>query len=120
MKKLLFLLSILIPMTLSAQDGLIGWIDTDDVDMYISIYNSPVDTRTQTFKYHAEHIQLGNLKTGNFVIAVNTAIVEGETFVTITDSYILYGIYVDRVLYYNGNTYSATRYEKPSNSEKLQ
>jgi hypothetical protein len=115
MKKLLLIFLTLGPLSLPAQDGIAMWFDTDSIDTFISIYNSPFDTRIETVDVFTDEVQVGNLRAETFAIIVNSgALVIGETFVTISKTYILYDIYIDKVTYSDGKTYSATRHEKPT------
>lgn len=115
MKKTLFLLSIFISTLMTAQDGLSGWVDTDSVDTFISIYNASTDTKSDIFDHYAEYISIGDLTTGKFTITINNTIVYGETFITISSTnHVLYDIYVDKILYHDGSTYLSTRHKKPN------
>jgi hypothetical protein len=98
----------------TAQDGLSRWIDTDSSDTFISIYNSPSDTRVGTSEllYDAA-MQLSELRAGYYTFIVDKAVVKGELFITKGSHYILYDFYVDEVRYPDGMSYRATRYQKP-------
>ncbi len=114
MKKLLLLLFSVLAINTSAQDGLARWIDTDSIDIFISIYNSPMNTRIGVADLFLDEIKQDKIQASNYKIIVNEAIVKCETFVTISETYILFDIYVDEVIYPNGNIYTATRHKKPS------
>jgi hypothetical protein len=115
MKKVILTLIIGITCLFSnAQDGLSRWIDTDSTDTFISIYNSPSDTRVGTSEllYDAA-MQLSELRAGYYTFIVDKAVVKGELFITKGSHYILYDFYVDEVCYPDGMSYRATRYQKP-------
>ena len=114
MKKLLFILLTLFTLSTSAQDGLARWIDTDSVDVFISTYNSPVNTRIEIANIFSEEINQNSLRAETFTILLDSALVIGETFITISETYILFDIYVDEVKYIDGHSYKATRHQKPT------
>ena len=115
MKKILFFLLNFISLTLPAQDGISGWVDTDSVDTFIGVYNSPSNLRSDIFNHYAEYISLGDLRTGKFKLTIYDAVVHGETFFTnISARHALYDIYIDKVVYLDGSTYSIIRHEKPT------
>lgn len=114
MKKLLFILLTLFTLSTSAQDGLARWIDTDSVDTFISTYNSPVDTRVELADIFFEEINQNALRAETFTILLDNALVIGETFITISETYILFDIYVDEVKYLDGRSYRASRFQKPT------
>jgi hypothetical protein len=101
----------------NAQDGLARWIDKDSTDTFISIYNSPVDTKigTSELLYNAV-IQPTEPSPGYYTFIVNKATVKGELFILKGSGYVLYEFYVDEVRYPNGVSYMATRYQKPKGS----
>jgi hypothetical protein len=114
MKKLILTLAIAVSALIgTAQDGLARWIDTDSIDVFISVYNSPIDTRIGVADLFLEEAKQNGLQATTFKIIVNDAIVIGETFITISKTYILFDIYVDEVKYPNGKVYAATRHIKP-------
>ena len=115
MKKLVLVVMLALSCLFSnAQDGLARWIDTDSTDTFISIYNSPTDTRVGTSEllYDAA-MQLSELRAGYYTFIVDKAVVKGELFITKGSHYILYDFYVDEVHYPDGMSYRATRYQKP-------
>lgn len=118
MKKLLFLLALLVSSSVTAQDGLIGWIDADRIDTFISIYNSPIDTRLEIFDRLGKQIETGSLQAGMFTLTANDALVVGETFITTGSTYILYDIYIDNVTYPDGDTHSVKRHIKPNKPQR--
>jgi hypothetical protein len=114
MKKLLLILFSALAINTSAQDGLARWIDTDSVDVFISVYNSPVNTRTGVADLFLNEAIQNKIQASTYKIIVDEAIVKCETFIIISETYILLDIYVDEVIYPNGNIYTATRHKKPS------
>lgn len=115
MKRLLLILLLSgVSFLSNAQDGIARWIDTDSVDTFISIYNSPIDTRVELGEIWYMYItQRGEPKAGNYMFVANGATVQGEMFIRKAATYILYDFYVDAVRYADGMTYRATRFEKP-------
>lgn len=114
MKKLLLLLFSALAINTSAQDGLARWIDTDSIDVFVSIYNSPMDTRIEIADLFLNEVKQNKLQASTHKIIVGEAMVKCETFIIISETYILFDIYVDEVIYSNGNIYTATRHKKPS------
>lgn len=115
MKKLLVILLSVFTLNISAQDGLVKYIDTDSTDTFISIYNSPADTRIETANLlYVIAIQQLESKTGNYMFNVNEALIRGELFITKNSNYILYDFYIDEVRYSDGKSYRATRHQKPN------
>ena len=115
MKKVILTLIIGVACLFSnAQDGLARWIDTDSTDTFISIYNSPADTRVGTSEllYNAV-MQHSEPRTGYYTFIVDKAVVKGELFITKGSHYILYDFYIDEVRYPDGMSYRATRCQKP-------
>jgi hypothetical protein len=113
MKKLLLVLLTFFTLSTFAQDGLARWIDTDSVDVFISTYNSPVDTRVEIADIFFEEIKQNSLRAETFTILLDNALVIGETFITISETYILFDIYIDEVKYMSGDSYRAARFQKP-------
>lgn len=114
MNKLLLIIFNALVLNAYTQDGLIKYIDTDSTDTFISIYNSPADTRIETANLlYVIAIQQLESKTGNYMFNVNEALIRGELFITKNSNYILYDFYVDEVCYFNGENYTATRHQKP-------
>lgn len=114
MKKLLIILLSISTLNASAQDGLVKYIDTDSIDTFISIYNSPSDTRLKIANLlYVIAIQQLESKTGNYMFNVNEVLVIGELFIVKNLNYTLYDFYVDEVCYPNGENYIATRHQKP-------
>lgn len=115
MKKLLTtLLLALICSVSNAQDGLARWIDTDSIDVFISVFNSPVDSRIGVANLFLSEAKFNRLKAETFTILLDEGqLVVGETFIIISETYILFDIYIDEVKYSNGTNYHATRFEKP-------
>jgi len=98
----------------NAQDGLARCIDTDSTDIFISIYNSPVDTRVGIADlFYDAVVQQSELRAGYYTFIVDKAVVKGELFITKGSHYILYDFYIDEVRYPDGMSYRATRYQKP-------
>jgi hypothetical protein len=98
----------------NAQDGLARCIDTDSTDIFISIYNSPVDTRVGIADlFYDAVVQQSELRAGDYTFIVNKAVVKGELFITKGSHYILYDFYIDEVRYPDGMSYRATRHQKP-------
>jgi hypothetical protein len=114
MKKLLFILLTLFTLSTSAQDGLARWIDTDSVDVFISTYNSPVDTRVEIADIFFEEATQNSLRAKTFTILLDSAMIVGETFIVISETYILFDVYVDEVKYLDGRSYKASRHQKPT------
>jgi hypothetical protein len=114
MKKLLVILLSVFTLNTLAQDGLAKWMDTDSVDTFISVYNSSVDTRVGIADLFSEEAKQNKLQASTYRIIVNEAVVKCETFIIISETYVLFDIYVDEVIYPNGNIYTATRHKKPS------
>ncbi len=114
MKKLLVILFSVLALNTSAQDGLAKWMDTDSVDTFISVYNSSVDTRVGIADLFSEEAKQNKLQASTYRIIVNEAVVKCETFIIISETYILFDIYVDEIIYPNGTIYTATRHKKPS------
>ena len=98
----------------NALDGFARCIDTDSTDIFISIYNSPVDTRVGIADlFYDAVVQQSELRAGYYTFIVDKAVVKGELFITKGSHYILYDFYVDEVCYPDGMSYRATRYQKP-------
>ena len=114
MKKLLVILFSVLALNTSAQDGLAKWMDTDSVDTFISVYNSSVDTRVGIADLFSEEAKQNKLQASTYRIIVNEAVVKCETFIIISETYVLFDIYVDEIIYPNGTIYTATRHKKPS------
>ena len=114
MKKLLVILFSALALNTSAQDGLARWIDTDSLDVFISVYNSPTNTRVGIADLFLEEAIQNKIQASTYKIIIDEAIVKCETFIIISETYILLDIYVDEVIYPNGNIYMATRHKKPS------
>jgi hypothetical protein len=114
MKKLLVILLSVFTLNTSAQDGLAKWMDTDSVDTFISVYNSSVDTRVGIADLFSEEAKQNKLQASTYRIIVNEAVVKCETFIIISETYVLFDIYVDEIIYPNGTIYTATRHKKPS------
>jgi hypothetical protein len=114
MKKLLVILFGVLALNASAQDGLARWIDTDSLDVFISVYNSPVDTRVGVADLFLEEAKQDKFQASTYKIIIGEAVVKCETFIIISETYVLFDIYVDEVIYPNGNIYTATRHKKPS------
>lgn len=115
MKKLVLVVMLALSCLFSnAQDGLARCIDTDTTDVFISIYNSPTDTRVGTAEllYDAV-IQQPELKAGYYTFIVDKSVVKGELFIMKGSHYVLYDFYVDLVQYADGMSYRATRHQKP-------
>lgn len=115
MKKVLFCFLTLISISSFSQDGLARWIDTDSVDTFISVYNSPFDKRVEVAEFFLDEINNNNhvLKANSFKIILGEDIVSGEIFITLSESYILYDVYIDIVTYKDGTSYSSERFVKP-------
>jgi hypothetical protein len=114
MKKLLLILFSALAINTSAQDGLARWIDTDSVDIFISVYNSPANTRSGVADLFLNEVIQNKIQASTYKIIVDEAIVKCETFVITSETYIIFDIYVDEVIYPNGNIYTVTRHKKPS------
>jgi hypothetical protein len=114
MKKLLVILLSVFTLNTLAQDGLAKWMDTDSVDTFISVYNSSVDTRVGIADLFSEEAKQNKLQASTYRIIVNEAVVKCETFIIISETYVLFDIYVDEIIYPNGTIYTATRHKKPS------
>ena len=99
----------------SAQDGLAKYIDTDSTDTFISIYNSPADTRVDIAKtLYNMIIQQPEFKTGDYIFVIDENVIRGEMFMMEGSNYILYDFYIDEVRYSDGKSYRATRHQKPN------
>ena len=115
MKKLLVILFSTLALNTSAQDGLAKYIDTDSTDTFISIYNSPADTRVDIAKtLYNMIIQQPEFKTGDYIFVIDENVIRGEMFMMEGSNYILYDFYIDEVRYSDGKSYRATRYQKPN------
>ena len=115
MKKLLVILLSVFTLNTSAQDGLVKYIDTDSTDTFISIYNSPADTRVDIAKtLYNMIIQQPEFKTGDYIFVIDENVIRGEMFMMEGSNYILYDFYIDEVRYSDGKSYRATRHQKPN------
>ena len=115
MKKLLVILLSVFTLNTSAQDGLAKYIDTDSTDTFISIYNSPADTRVDIAKTLYDMIlQQPEFKTGDYIFVIDENVIRGEMFMMEGSNYILYDFYIDEVRYSDGKSYRATRHQKPN------
>ena len=115
MKKLLVILFGVLALNTSAQDGLTKYIDTDSTDTFISIYNSPADTRVDIAKTLYDMIlQQPEFKTGDYIFVIDENVIRGEMFMMEGSNYILYDFYIDEVRYSDGKSYRATRHQKPN------
>lgn len=115
MKKLLVILLSVFTLNTSAQDGLAKYIDTDSTDTFISIYNSPADTRVDIAKtLYDMIIQQPEFKTGDYIFVIDENVIRGEMFMMEGSNYILYDFYIDEVRYSDGKSYRATRHQKPN------
>lgn len=117
MKKLLVVLFSIFTLQSSSQDGLVRWLDTDTVDIFISVFNAPAGM----------HLEIGDTIFKQVVIndsldytchyeirSITNSTIDGDLLIIRGEGYELYEYYVNEVIYDDGKRYHMYRRPKPN------